>query len=145
MLSKEELIGMVNEEVIFRGFYRNNVIINNELNYNQQTDWNGIHFVMPYVGKQCRILGQNEDGSIQCEFEQCDMQGNVIDQGHVSADISFEFAASSGGLIDYDPVFERIEQDIIPINNIPLNNVSLQNNIIENYQTSNKYFSQNIL
>ncbi len=141
MLSKEELIGMVNEEVIFRGFSRNNVSINNELNSNQLTDWYGMYFVMPYIGKQCRLLGLDEDGIIQCEFELCDMQGNITDEGLISIEITFEFAEYSNGILDYDPVFERIEQDIIPINNIPLNNVSLQNNIIENYQTSNEYFS----
>ena len=145
MISKQNLSEMTNEEVIFRGFSRNNVIINDELNYSQLTDWYGMYFVMPYIGKQCRLLGLDEDGIIQCEFKHCDMQGNVTDEGLVSIELTFEFAESSDGLIDYDPVFERIEQDIIAINNMSLNNVSLQNNIIENYQTSNVYFSQNIL
>ena len=130
---------MINEEVIFRGFSRNNIIINDELNYNQLTDWHGFHFVLPYVDKQCRVLGSDEDGAIQCEFEQCDMQGNLTDEGLTSIEMAFEFAASSDGLIDYDPVFERIQQDIINIYHEPIENnpVILNNNIIENYQLNN--------
>jgi hypothetical protein len=138
MISKQNMLEMINEEVIFRGFARNNIIINDELNYNQLTDWNASDYPMHYIGKPCRVLGQNEDGSIQCEFEQCDMQGNLTDEGLTSIDMDFEFAASSNGLIDYDPVFERIQQNIIHvnpnpvINNFPIISPILNNNIIQN-------------
>ena len=134
MISKQNILEMINEEVIFRGFSRNNIIINSEFS-NYSTDWHSNYYVLPYIGKQCRILGQDEeDGSIRCEFQECDMQGETIYNIVVLIELVFEFAAHSNGLIDYDPVFERIQHNIIHINPIPVinNHPILNNNIIQN-------------
>lgn len=140
MLSKMNLVQMYNEDVVFRGFCRNNVMINNEMNRNH-TDWASMHFVMPYVNKRCRVIGQNQDGSIQCEFQNCDMDGNIIHNG-TTAELSFEFAEYSDGVINYDPVFERVDeqpnivinQGIILNNDAPINdnniNIPINNNNI---------------
>ena len=143
MISKMNLLEMYNEEVVFRGFSRNNEIINDQLDYNRATDWNGMHFVMPYVNKRCMVIEQNQDGSIQCEFEHCDMNGNITGNGLISG-LSFEFAEYSDGIIDYDPVFERIDEqpnilinhDIQMNNDIPLNN-NIIDNIIDNIINNN--------
>ena len=118
MISKQNILEMINEEVIFRGFSRNNIIINSEFS-NYSTDWHSNYYVLPYIGKQCRILGQDEeDGSIRCEFQECDMQGETIYNIVVLIEL----------------VFERIQHNIIHINPIPVinNRPILNNNIIQN-------------
>ena len=138
MISRNNLLEMFNQEVIFRGFSRrddngNHIIINNELDYDRTTDWNGMHYVMPYVNKRCDIIRQNDDGSIRCEFDHCDMDGNITDDGLTSG-LSFEFAEYSNGVIDYDPVFEIIgKQDNIIVNNI----IQINNDIPIMYNQNN--------
>lgn len=145
---------MYNQEVVFRGFCRNNVIINNEMNRNH-TDWHSMHFVMPYVNKRCRVIGQNQDGSIQCEFQNCDMDGNIIHNG-ITAELSFEFAEYSDGLINYDPFFERVDeqpniiignppyQDIILNDDAPINNNNINIPINDNVNIFN-YLNDNAI
>ena len=107
------MIEIIGEEVVFIGLMRDNVMINGEID--MQRDWHGIHYIHPYIGKRCRIIGQDqEDYSIECEFAACDMDGNLIDNGITSIEMAFEFAASSDNIIDYDPVFERIPNNQVP-------------------------------
>lgn len=150
MISKANILELINEYVIFEGFTDQNEFINGNLN--SRTDWNGNEFLYkkendrflcPYNGKQCKIIGQYHDGSIECEFEQHDFSGNVI-ENHPPVIIAFEFSEFSGGLIAYDPIFNRVEQqDVVPINNHEYinqlydniqnnNNNIIENNIIEN-------------
>ena len=98
MVSKENLLELINELVIFNGFDDQNDFINGNLN--SRTDWHGDQFLYkkendrflcPYNGKQCKIIGQCDDGSIECEFEQHDFNGHII-ENVPPAIMAFEFS-----------------------------------------------------
>jgi len=104
MLTKQELINMIDgEAVVFLGLIRDNQM----LNLHMETDFNSLHYIRPYIGKTCRLIGQEEEGALECEFVACDMNGNIINNGMTVIEMVFEFASDSE-FIDFDPVFERI-------------------------------------
>ena len=109
-LSRDQLLKC--EKAIFKGFHRKGECINNEIHHNS-VDWHGNYFIKPYINKECYILNEDdEDYSIECEFNECDMEGNEIDDdeniGLHTVELSIQFKETSGGLIDFDPIFERI-------------------------------------
>ena len=109
MLNRQEMIDMIGgAEVLFLGLVRDNVM----LNINMETDINGNHYIGPYIGKTCRVIGQDlETDAIECEFVACDMEGNVINNGMTTIEIDFNYTAYTDA-IDYDPVFERIPTNL---------------------------------
>ena len=115
MLSKKELIEQKNNHVKFCGFSDEEQLINDN-NIQARVDWHGMYFLFkrdinlnfPYNNTICKVIGQCEDGSIECEFEPRDFNGN-IKEDEEKAIIAFEYAEDSNGLIDYDPIFKRIE------------------------------------
>lgn len=112
MMSKENMIQCIGEEVRFIGLIRDNVMMDNEIN--TLMDWNNNHLIHPYIGKTCRIIGQDqEDFYIECEFVELDIDGNIINDGITSIEMAFEFAAYSDDILDYDPVFERIPNNLL--------------------------------
>ena len=115
MFTKQELLDMSNNYVKFCGFTDQNRLVENN-NIPDRVDWHSMYFlfkrgenvVFPYNNQRCKVIGQCEDGSIECEFDSRDFNGNIKeDEG--KAIMAFEYAEDSDGLIDYNPIFERIE------------------------------------
>ena len=115
MLTKQEVISLTNNYVKFCGFSDQEQLVNNN-NIKIRVDWHSMYFLFkrdinlnfPYDNAICKVMGQCEDGSIECEFEPRDFNGN-IKADEEKAIMAFEYAEDSGGLIDYNPIFERIE------------------------------------
>lgn len=107
-LTFKQIKNLINKYVLFAGFHRKNKIINDELHQNI-TDWNSINFVKPYINKKCRIIGIDDENynSLECEFEQCDMNGNITNNEEV-IELSLVFSENSNGIINYNPIFKYI-------------------------------------
>ena len=115
MLTKKELGEQSNKYVLFSGFSDQEALVQNN-NESTRTDWHSFYFLynkdaivkFPYNNTRCKVIGQCDDGSIECEFEPRDFNGN-INENEEKAIMAFEYAEDSDGLIDYNPIFERIK------------------------------------
>lgn len=113
MLSKQELMEHIGNYVLFCGFTDEETLLNNNT-IKIRTDWHSNFYVynseapikFPYNNQRCKVIQQCEDGSIECEFDERDFMGNVVQERN--ATISFEFSEDSNGLIEYSPIFEQL-------------------------------------
>jgi hypothetical protein len=118
MLTKQELISLTNNYVMFCGFSDRENILQNP-NIKTRVDWHatyylfnrGVNLNFPYDNTICKVIGQCEDGSIECEFEPRNYNGD-INENEEKAIMAFEYADSSNGLINYSPMFERIQSPV---------------------------------
>lgn len=117
MISKQNLLELFNQEVIFLGFTDEDNFKTS--NIKSRTDWHGNqyiyrnennHFQSPYHNKIGIVEGQNDDGSIRVSFPQCNFQGEILNDER--AEMSFEFRDNSQGLIDYDPIFVNVNYNL---------------------------------
>ena len=114
MLTKQELISLTNNYVTFCGFSDREDVLKDD-SVNSRVDWRGGYYLFyrhismnwPYDNTRCKVLRQCDDGSIECEFETRNFNGEIL-ENEDKAIMAFEYAEFSNGLINYSPLFERI-------------------------------------
>ena len=107
ILSKQQIIDKINQNIKFSGFSDELELINSNLQ--SRVDWHSMYFLykkneynpFPYNNEICKVIGQCDDGSIECEFTEKTFNGDYLQNKII---ITFEFADDSD-YINYNPIF----------------------------------------
>ena len=111
ILTKKQIIDKINQNIKFNikfsGFSDELELINSNLE--SRVDLHSMYFLykkneyipFPYNNEICEVIGQCDDGSIECEFTEKTFNGDYLQNKII---ITFEFADYSN-YINYNPIF----------------------------------------